>query len=1087
MGDSSDDEIIRNVDSVSIPVQVREVEDEFVDNNHVENKRYRCRGRNCHRTFKSLQSRSNHMRKCDEAKATSPKKKVKMQGDKPKCRFCPKTFITVSGVYKHQKNSCSAARLLKGKRVVPKKLRKVQEYPCPHCHKSFDRRGKLEIHIKNQHTDTLDHYCNHCGRKFKRRDHFQKHIEKCESANRNVSDGSDTEDEEDIPLDDLPSFITDFRNSSSTNGSALHGNQDGVNEQPGSSGFPYNDSLYEYDADLEEYSVSVVEADHLTDDSWNVGQLNIDGSSFNIEEDEASLCEFSVEPQQTAQFTNISNYNSMFDHTSEDNGFEMELEQIADHVHTVEQQEQHISDGGDLNLVEQHQQPADDIDADGLCDVIEPESYEAELVKGLIQYLAKCDTDFITSSLFGIFGMKLLDEGLRGWIRKKLGLRKDRFEKEFSRWMSPSTVSTTSKGRGRKPLPFRQGIFDLWLQFSVISVDRRDGRDTVRMRKDAYLNRYPGIETTLVTFVTNKRNMLMAQAARYMTTETVRKMVNHVTQKFGRTVSYGTVSSLRPFFVCFPCDREKLECLCITCFNIRQVFDALMRHAKKKGFKVYTSITEYLTQEKHCRGHKNGYRARECITGNCAICKGIFKPHVYPVTEDTVSFYQFEPKLTGKFDKKGRPKKKSARKDYNAISIKICKEKLDGLGKKYMLHRYNVVHDKFMWPLIQHQCDMIGDVIAHMDFSENIKEKPKLEVQPHHFSGEQHSLHCAVVQTPEENKYFFHFSDEKKHDWRFLKSVLLDLLQQVFSQQQIIRTKSDNCSLQYKCGNVYAMLKELARQLLKTLILYFGAAGHGRCLVDGMSAFGVKNPLRKAIIVDDFYWQTAAQLVSLFHKLEMPENRFYKELTIEEMAAHPQVTTTPIQGSRKQHMIVFKPDGRVLIKEDICDCTNCFNGDVDQCSYSCDDDGEIIDQRVDEGSEEEDEEDEEDEVEIEDEDEQDDDQASMIFDMVRPGQVIALRADLEVRENYFLAIVESVNEADTDRFDMHGHFIRKGHKYLSCHYLFTKKEYKCYFQLAKKTSEVLVYPAEILSPFVHVTDDLKLSIDEHQWLQTIQQ
>ena len=97
--------------------------------------------------------------------------------------------------------------------------------------------------------------------------------------------------------------------------------------------------------------------------------------------------------------------------------------------------------------------------------------------------------------------------------------------------------------------------------------------------------------------------------------------------------------------------------------------------------------------------------------------------------------------------------------------------------------------------------------------------------------------------------------------------------------------------------------------------------------MDGMSSFGVKTPLRRAIIAQDFYWEKAAELVKKFHDKGMAsETRIYKELTEVQMTAHVQCTPLPIKGCMKFHMIVFKPDGNILSKEDISDCANCLIG-----------------------------------------------------------------------------------------------------------------------------------------------------------------
>ena len=64
-----------------------------------------------------------------------------------------------------------------------------------------------------------------------------------------------------------------------------------------------------------------------------------------------------------------------------------------------------------------------------------------------------------------------------------------------------------------------------------------------------------------------------------------------------------------------------------------------------------------------------------------------------------------------------------------------------------------------MWLNILERTTVQGDSIVHNDFSENIKEKPKFEPQDAHFSGAQHSLHCAYAHPSVPNgeiTYFYH-------------------------------------------------------------------------------------------------------------------------------------------------------------------------------------------------------------------------------------------------------------------------------------------------------------------------------------------
>ena len=78
---------------------------------------------------------------------------------------------------------------------------------------------------------------------------------------------------------------------------------------------------------------------------------------------------------------------------------------------------------------------------------------------------------------------------------------------------------------------------------------------------------------------------------------------------------------------------------------------------------------------------------------------------------------------------------------------------------------------------------------------------------------------------------------------------------------EIMRLKSDNCSTQYKCRWVFHMWQQLSMSEGKTLISYFGPSGHGKGLVDATSGFGVKGPLKKAVINNDFSYRSAEEIL----------------------------------------------------------------------------------------------------------------------------------------------------------------------------------------------------------------------------------
>ena len=106
----------------------------------------------------------------------------------------------------------------------------------------------------------------------------------------------------------------------------------------------------------------------------------------------------------------------------------------------------------------------------------------------------------------------------------------------------------------------------------------------------------------------------------------------------------------------------------------------------------------------------------------------------------------------------------------------------------------------------------------------------------------------------------------------------------------------------------------------------------------------------------------------------------------------------------------------------------------------------------------------------------------MIFELVQPGQVIAHRTPPEEKQSFYLVVVNEVITAASNVYDAYQHFVTVGDRYLSCCYLEIERETKTYIQYKKQTTMVLVLPGEVLTPFVNISDDFKLSLDEKQWL-----
>ena len=82
----------------------------------------------------------------------------------------------------------------------------------------------------------------------------------------------------------------------------------------------------------------------------------------------------------------------------------------------------------------------------------------------------------------------------------------------------------------------------------------------------------------------------------------------------------------------------------------------------------------------------------------------------------------------------------------------------------------------------------------------------------------------------------------------------------------IFHFKSDNCSQQYKSRFVFVNWRALAKKYNKTMSLCHGILGQGKWLVDSMSSFWVKAPLRKSIITENSFFNDVEQVKELLEQ-----------------------------------------------------------------------------------------------------------------------------------------------------------------------------------------------------------------------------
>ena len=218
-----------------------------------------------------------------------------------------------------------------------------------------------------------------------------------------------------------------------------------------------------------------------------------------------------------------------------------------------------------------------------------------------------------------------------------------------------------------------------------------------------------------------------------------------------------------------------------------------------------------------------------------------------------------------------------------------------------------------------------------------------------------------------------------------------------------------------------------------------------------MSSFGIKAPLRKAIVTQDFYWSTSEELVQFFNANNEKENRVYKEITEYDINFQKLPNKKALKGNTKEHMIVFRKDGAIVRKHDIYDCEFCLVGDIENCVYES---GNYSSNKVAIDVDEEDGHDDDDD----DDDDDDNENNETVLHAIVHGNIITLRTPRESKESFYLCVVNKIEEATAQIFDVYQHIVLPGTLYLSCNYITIHSEKSIrYIQYKKLSGEKFSY------------------------------
>ena len=207
-----------------------------------------------------------------------------------------------------------------------------------------------------------------------------------------------------------------------------------------------------------------------------------------------------------------------------------------------------------------------------------------------------------------------------------------------------------------------------------------------------------------------------------------------------------------------------------------------------------------------------------------------------------VSFYVFEKKEEGGnlfqiWNKKSY--ERVARFD-KKMEVKDVAKALTEQGASYLRHRSQVANIKNTLPLIR---ESFNGKYIEMDFSGLSKSRT--------------CISRGSTSTISTQKYFYHLSDDTTHDPEFVHEVLFDKLS---IKNETIMIKSENAPTQYKNKYAFNSIQTLSNDYNVKIIRIYGAAGHGKGLIDAMSGFGVKSILLRGVIGLDQWFADSKEM-----------------------------------------------------------------------------------------------------------------------------------------------------------------------------------------------------------------------------------
>ena len=368
--------------------------------------------------------------------------------------------------------------------------------------------------------------------------------------------------------------------------------------------------------------------------------------------------------------------------------------------------------------------------------------------------------------------------------------------------------------------------------------------------------------------------------------EPIKKLYSMYLKDSGNNISYGSFLALKPFYVRGATTKDVEMCCCKDHLHARWAIKALIQLCHNQGIRIdfdtYLTFFDYLTSD--CLKDDTAHINWECTPSKKLTCQHIsFKwtslsKHLCEEADENnyVPLQHFEKQLHT--SKKGIVTKK-LKAITKSATMKYITEFISSFLPKIVHHRNQLRHFRSSINTVR---NFSNHIQIDIDFSENLSVPIKFEPQSMHWSQAQITIHSGILKIDGEKYYCPGLADDLKHDQKFVKLVIDEILKLVPSvkDESVVMIESDNCSSQYKSAEHFHDLQVLSDRLNRVVVRMFGIAGHGKGEVDHVGGL-VKVTIRREIAADSRFESSNDMVTFLTHKFEANFNPFYYVFEIE--------------------------------------------------------------------------------------------------------------------------------------------------------------------------------------------------------------